>query len=405
MTSARSFNHPLTRIFLVGPSGEPSSEALFESLGNHCEIVRLMPALSFAGWLPLMGLFRRRRCLLPHGAFSSRRWLVRLLAPLVERRLLSTYGTADALIITDPYFWPYAIHFRSLASKIAYYVCDDYAEYPYVRLDQEKLVAQHADLLFTVSRRLAEVLCRRYGLKGSSFHIIPNGIPASWLPAELPPHPAPLPKGFPVDFRPLIGIIGVIGTRIDLLPIVAAHDALPELHWLFVGPVRRQLPGLAYLQGSPRCHFLGAKPYEELQPFFAALDAAVLPLTDDDINPCSSPVRFFSQLPTGQPIVYTAPAPRSPKPRNWLITAVTGRPSPPPWRAWPLPTSGTAGPRNAIDSPWNALGISGPLLWPRPCRGCWRLERTMRWLTSLPSHPTWILGLTSLNVRTLDHLR
>ncbi|MCP9796221.1 hypothetical protein [Cyanobium sp. Lug-B] len=59
------------------------------------------------------------------------------------------------------------------------------------------------------------------------------------------------------------------------------------------------------MQRSPRCRFLGPLPYETLQPYFASLDAAVLPLTDGDINPCSSPVRFFSQLPTGQPILYT----------------------------------------------------------------------------------------------------
>ncbi|WP_254964270.1 MULTISPECIES: hypothetical protein [unclassified Cyanobium] len=121
----------------------------------------------------------------------------------------------------------------------------------------------------------------------------------------MPPERGSLPDPLPDDFHPLIGIIGVISFRVDLLPIVAAHDALPALRWLFIGPAYKQVPGLAYLQSSPRCRFLGAKPYEELQPFFAALDAAVLPLTNDDINPCSSPVRFFSQLPTGQPILYT----------------------------------------------------------------------------------------------------
>ncbi|MCT0208438.1 glycosyltransferase [Synechococcus sp. CS-1332] len=269
------------------------------------EVQHLTPRLSLRGWLPEFGHRRGLNCVIPRGAFSRHRWLVRLLAPLVERRLLRTYGQADALIITDPYFWPYAIHFRSLASVIAYHVFDDYAAYPYVRLDQEKLLARHADLIFTVSRGLAEVLRDRYGLEESRFHIIPNGIPEAWLPPELPPHPAPPPELLPADFRPLIGIIGVIGTRIDLQPIVQAHDGLPELRWLFVGPVRCQVPGLAHLQRSPRCRFVGAQPYESLQAYFASVDAAVLPLTDDDINPCSSPVRFFSQLPTGQPILYT----------------------------------------------------------------------------------------------------
>lgn len=154
----------LRSIFVVGCE-EPTHRALFAALEQFCEVQFLTPRLSFRGWLPSFGRQRRQHGDLPRGAFSRHRWLVRLLGPCVKRRLLDTYGQADALIITDPYFWPYAIHFRCLASVIAYHVCDDYAAYPYVRLDQEKLLAHHADLLFTVSRRLAEVLCRRYGLE------------------------------------------------------------------------------------------------------------------------------------------------------------------------------------------------------------------------------------------------
>lgn len=301
----------LQRLFVVG-SEEPYHQALFQALETICTVQSLAPRLSWRGWLPGFGR-RRRTCDLPRGAFSRHRWLVRMLAPLVQRRLLATYGKADALIITDPHSWPYAIHYRAITSVVAYLVSDDYAAYPHVRLDQEQDLVRHADLILPVSQRLAEVIRARYRLDTSRFHIIPNGIPSSWLPAEPPPGLPPQPPQrpalpadlVPADFRPLIGIIGVIGSRVDLLPIVAAHDALPQLRWLFVGPVRRQVSGLAHLQRSPRCRFLGAMPYSELQTCFATLDAAVLPLTDGDINPCSSPVRFFSQLPTGQPILYT----------------------------------------------------------------------------------------------------
>jgi len=295
----------LRRVFVVG-SNEPFHEALFTALGDFCEVVHLNPVLSLAGWLPrFLRPGQPDGCELPRGAWSHRRWLGRLLAPRVERRLLETYGRADALVITDPGFWIFACHLRRLAPIFAYCVCDDYASYPYVRLDQEEIVATHADLLFPVSRRLADVLRQRYGIPGARFHIVPNGIPSAWLPPCVPAQAPPLPDALPPDFRPLIGIIGVIGRRIDLSAVLAAHDALPALHWLFIGPVRQSVPGLAELQASPRCRFLGAIPYEELQPWFAGLDAAVLPFTTSDINPCSSPVRFFSQLPTGQPILYT----------------------------------------------------------------------------------------------------
>ncbi len=295
----------LRRVFVVG-SYEPSHDALFAALGDFCEVVHLNPVLSLAGWLPrFLRANHSPEGELPRGAWSHRRWLGRLLAPRVERRLLETYGRADALVITDPSFWIFARHIHRLAPILAYYVCDDYASYPYVRLDQEQVVATHADLLLPVSRRLADVLKQRYGLANARFHIVPNGIPSSWLPPSVAAHPPALPDPLPADFRPLVGIIGVIGRRVDLSAVLEAHDALPALHWLFIGPVRQSVPGLAELQASPRCRFLGALPYDTLQPWFASLDAAVLPFTTSDINPCSSPVRFFSQLPTGQPILYT----------------------------------------------------------------------------------------------------
>ncbi len=294
----------LRHVFVVGLVG-PSRVARFDALASFCEVTVITPELTLAGWLPFLLPWRRGRCELPRGAFSHRRWLVQLLAPWVERRLKAFYGCADAIIITDPSYWPFAIHYRRLATLVVYHNFDDYAAYPFVRLDQEVLVATHADLVFSVSQRLADVLQQRCGVPLRHLHIVPNGIPGAWVPPSLPLGRFALPDPLPEDFRPLIGIIGVISFRVDLLPLVAAHDALPLLRWLFIGPAYKQVPGLAYLQSSSRCRFLGARPYEELPPFFAALDAAVLPLTDGDINPCSSPVRFFSQLPTGQPILYT----------------------------------------------------------------------------------------------------
>ena len=289
---------------MVGLVG-PSRHACFEALREFCDVTVISPVLTLAGWIPFSLPWRRARCELPRGAFSHHRWLVRLLAPLVGHRLVNSYGHGDVVIIADPSLWPFAIHYRQLAPVVAYHVFDDYAAYPYVRLDQELLVARHVDLVFSVSRRIVDVLQRRCGFQLPPVHVIPNGFPGSWLPPSLPSERQGLADPLSEDFRPLIGIIGVISSRVDLLPILAAHDALPALHWLFIGPVYREVPGLADLQRSPRCRFLGALPYETLQPYFASLDAAVLPLTDGDINPCSSPVRFFSQLPTGQPILYT----------------------------------------------------------------------------------------------------
>lgn len=291
---------------LVAGASQPWEQAMIEALSRQCEVTCLNPEIHASGLLPFQS--RADRCILPLGTFSHRRWLAQAMAPLASRRLRRRYGRADALILTHPHHWPLAVYYRSLAPLVGYWVSDDLAHYgsphPQIVLSQESLIVRHADVVFTVSRRLADVLAHRHRVDSGKFCVIPNGVPASWIPPHLPTEPEPFSYGSSASARPLVGIIGVIGDRIDLDPVVAAHDALPELDWLFVGPIRRQIPGLRHLQESPRCRFTGSVPYEGLQEHFAAVDVAVLPFTDGDINPCSSPVRFYSQLPTGQPILH-----------------------------------------------------------------------------------------------------
>lgn len=289
------------RVFVAG-ANEPWQNALFDALSNRCEVIHLRPIVSRAGWFPHAA--NQASCVLPRGSFSHRRWLAKGLSTVSEERILKHYGSADALILTDPYHWPLAKYYGKIASILAYHVSDDYWSYPAVRRDLEAVIVEQARLIFPVSRRLASLLHERYNADNTKMFITPNGVPASWVPPSCPSQPRALPELIPQWFRPLVGIIGVISDRVDLAPIIAAHDALPQLYWVFVGPVLRNVQGLDYLRNSPRCCFTGELSYKHLQAYFSALDASVLPLTNTSINPGSSPVRFFSQLPTGQPIVY-----------------------------------------------------------------------------------------------------
>jgi hypothetical protein len=99
--------------------------------------------------------------------------------------------------------------------------------------------------------------------------------------------------------------------RLRLDWVVEILDALPWVSWAFVGGITEDGPAhfqraLATLRTHPRCAFLGAKPYEELSSYAAAFDLTAFPLSEHLLNRASSPTRFYSQLPYGQPILATS---------------------------------------------------------------------------------------------------
>jgi glycosyltransferase involved in cell wall biosynthesis len=268
--------------------------------------IELVPRSSILRWtwqdghaLPDAWGLRRALLRVPYG--------LRRFHPGVEsiaRRFLpAEVKGARAIVLTSPF----QDHFsRLLSSKtLLYHVFDEYASYGWtdeVIQRREVRILESARHVIVVSDALARLYQDKYGVPSSHITVVPNG----YEPAP----PRPTPPDLTAMPAPRIGTIGKVNIRLSLDWVVRILDELPWATWTFVGDVTEDGPpdyerALTMLRRHPRCRFVGAKPYDELAAYAAAFDVAVFPFSNHLLNRASSPTRFFSQVPFGQPILAT----------------------------------------------------------------------------------------------------
>ena len=285
---------------------EPALCWLFDALARRVEV----RGVAGLGWLDLLRLAAGREGYdplhprvvprLPWGAVWRPGFHGALLRPLAR--------AAGTVIFTRPDQAPLLPEFRGC--RVIYYAADDYARYGTGSLAEERALVRAAAQVICVSAELARRIGERHGLPAKHIAVSPNGVPAAWIPPDCPGVPSRLPEGL-AEKRPLAGVIGRVSSRIRLDWLVRAVEALPWLHFLFVGDVEPEelaaadAPLLRQLRANPRCTFVGRRPYKRLPGFAAALDVALLPFSAESVNPAGSAMRFFLQLPFGTPILAT----------------------------------------------------------------------------------------------------
>lgn len=285
----------------------------FEQLGRHLPVIGLKPVSSWRWWqnkpLPRqVAGYREAGLSLPPRAFGS---LAECFAPMAALQIRRICGRPKAMMYTFPVHRVYPRWFPRTPSF--YYASDDYSQDygfdPDRVLSWERQLVRKVRHVFAVSAALADLLAARHEVSRQKFTIVPNGLPQAQIPERLPERPAPAPDPVPAHFRPLIGVLGGINKRLRLDWVLQAVEALPWSHWAFVGPIGEldaaSQAAMSVLRTHPRCCFTGGQPYERLFKFAASFDAAVIPMNEHGINPTCSPVRFFTQLPYGQPILVT----------------------------------------------------------------------------------------------------
>ena len=226
-----------------------------------------------------------------HGRWLRRRW-----------------PTVRAVVFTRPDQAPLLTGFAT--ERRLYYAIDDYATYGRDWLAAEQTMLAQSHRTICVSRSLAAVLAAREPTVADRIEVLPNAIPADWLPASPPLRPLPLPENLRLP-RPLAGVLGRVSSRLRLDWLLEVIEREPGLHWLFVGDIEwaevvaADRPRLERLRRHPRCTFIGARPFRALRDFAAALDVAVLPYSDRSTNPAGSAVRLFVHLPWAAPLLAT----------------------------------------------------------------------------------------------------
>ncbi len=306
------------------PPSPASAEVIAFAAGNH-------PV--FSPWREALGERVALQTCWGLDAADLRRWLFGLLPreqpaarilPLAlgrhpwrtwhARRACAGAPHATTVVLTRP---DQAALLPELSGKRRmYYAIDDYETYGRDWSAAERNVLQTVDHVVAVSTGLAAKLSSQVGRR-TRVTVCPNAIPASWLARSA--HPATRQHartalrqrlGLRPD-APLVGVLGRVSSRLRLDWLLAAVEAEPRLHWVFVGDLEpaEVVPDdrvrIARLQNHPRVHLTGRVPFAAMLDHAAALDLAVLPYSDRSTNPLGSAVRLFLHLPHPAPLLAT----------------------------------------------------------------------------------------------------
>jgi glycosyltransferase involved in cell wall biosynthesis len=219
------------------------------------------------------------------------------------RRRFADAGRPDAVVFT----WPYL---ASLCEKLPdlyriYYCKDPFDRWPgatSATREMEQRLLNNCDLVFTVSRQLAEDFAPRS--RGKVIYL-PNAVDDSFLSLPSLPRPDDLPTG-----QPIVGCIGQINYTYDLEYMQQMAALSPGVTFCFVGAVveydgaqRRRI--LSWLRRTENVIWLGERPHEQLPAYIQHFDICLNCLRVDDNNNRRSPLRLYDYLVSDRPVITT----------------------------------------------------------------------------------------------------
>ncbi|MFA5197242.1 MAG: glycosyltransferase [Patescibacteria group bacterium] len=105
----------------------------------------------------------------------------------------------------------------------------------------------------------------------------------------------------------IVGFVGGVYERVNLDIIEACALELPEVHFVVVGPTDRQA-ALKKMESLKNFHYLGAKPWQEIQNYFASFDIGIIPFVSEVEYPwlkTVDSVKIYQYAYFGYPIVTT----------------------------------------------------------------------------------------------------
>ena len=239
------------------------------------------------------------------------RWLAPYQGAMI-RRMEHQCGDPrrSPLICSTPFYAPVAEKWKG---PVIYYVTDLTARYE--GMDPEQVMAldrrmcRVARAVCPNSRRIAAYLEQQAGCAPEKITIVPNATRASNIASAPLLAPAALPADIAHLPRPIAGVIGNLSANMDWEILEATMKQTPYLTWVFVGPVTMPIQDSAQSQARARVlklgHFIGAKPYGELQGYARAFDVAVLPYKKKEPTYSGSSTRFYEHLAACRPMVAT----------------------------------------------------------------------------------------------------
>jgi glycosyltransferase involved in cell wall biosynthesis len=217
-------------------------------------------------------------------------------ASWARRLFRAAFGTADVLILTNPFHYPIA---DGLAHRQLVYDCLDrydgfFPDQPELQkfiLEQEDALMRRADFMFVSARQLLEDKSRQ-----RKVHYLPHGVEVEFFQSLTEPKPDELKslRG------PIVGFVGGIEHWVDLGWVEAAARKLSDATFILVGDIRVDPTSLP---GQPNIRFLGYRPYHQIPRYVAAFDACIIPFRLNYLTAAVNPVKALEYFALGKPVV------------------------------------------------------------------------------------------------------
>ncbi|HEY0759832.1 MAG TPA: glycosyltransferase [Acidisarcina sp.] len=207
--------------------------------------------------------------------------------------------------IERPLAWfyaPMAVGFTDRLTPVAVvYDCMDelsaFRGAPLQMAEREQRLMSIADVVFAGGRSLFESKRRLH----HNIHLFPSSIDYDHFAQARRPQTQPADQaGIP---GPRAGFFGVIDERFDFDLIAGAAALLPDVQFVFLGPVVKVSP-----QDLPRAaniHYLGQKSYAELPAYLSGWDVALIPFALNESTKFISPTKTPEYLAAARPVVST----------------------------------------------------------------------------------------------------
>jgi len=225
-------------------------------------------------------------------------------ADAVQRRFLDLIvASTPQERLTTWYYTPMALRFSDhLACDVCVYDCMDelsaFKDAPRELVQMERQLLECADVVFTGGQSLYEA---KRSMHRSIFPF-PSSIDFTHF------HQARGPGKDPVDQEqiphPRVGYFGVIDERLDVDLVAKAANALPDVHFIMIGPVVKIDP--LGLPKAANLHWLGCKEYADLPRYLRHWDAGWMPFALNGATRYISPTKTPEFLAAGVPLVSTA---------------------------------------------------------------------------------------------------
>jgi len=180
-----------------------------------------------------------------------------------------------------------------------YYCADKYAQIAGLNpklVDRfERELLERVDTVAATSQPLVDDLSKHH----NNVHYLPHGVDFERFNSTLLLPPQESDNERPT--QSVIGFVGLLGEHIDFELIKACADALPDTHFLFVGPVEQ---GITLPQGD-NLEYLGSVDQSVLPEVLRVMDICTLPYAMTERNHYANPTKVREYLAAGRAVVAT----------------------------------------------------------------------------------------------------